>query len=103
MSKINGTPPAKSPYIQRSQTGSDSKVDKVKKVKTVSRTTTEVKSSSTVNEHIEYESLSKVVKQLKGESCLSYIDESIITSILRDSKKNKNLKKIVEEFFKTKP
>lgn len=103
MSKIDSKPRVDSPYIKRSQTSSERKVNKVKKVETVSRTATEFDVTPAVNDHTEYESLSKVVKQLKGESCLSYIDESIITNIIRDSKKNKDLKKIVDYFFKSRP
>lgn len=103
MSKIDKKSHVNTSYVQRSTASSEKKVDKVRKVKTVSRTTTDIKANSAPNEHTEYESLSKLVKELKGESNLSYIDENIITSILRDSKKNIHLKKIVEDYLKTKP
>jgi len=102
MSKIDSKTRVNSPYIPKTRTGSNNKVNKVGKVKTASRTATEIKTISAVNEHTEYESLSKIVMQLKGEDRLSYIDENIITSILRDSKKNKHLKKILEDYLKSK-
>jgi hypothetical protein len=102
MSKIDSKTRVNSSYIPKTQTGSDNKVNKIGKIKTVSRTATEIKTTPAVKEHTAFESLSKIVMQLKGEDRLSYIDENIITSILRDSKKNEHLKKILEDFLKSK-